>query len=100
LDGDPFPCLVLVSLWRGDVSASQLEFALGPLESFPRSQVESRFREVWRTNRYPALLECIRRDPVHQEYNLRPGWLRASSSPLRSRPMSSLFTKPERKHAA
>jgi hypothetical protein len=94
LEDDPFPCLVLVSLWRGDITASQLEFALGPLKSFSRSQVEKRFREVWSTNRHPALIERIRRDPVHQEYKLRPGWLRASSSPLRSRPVSSLFSQP------
>ena len=101
LEDDPFPCLVLVSLWRGDITASQLEFALGPLESFPRKQIAMRFREVWSTNRYPALIERIRRDPVHQEYTLRPGWVRASSSPLRRQLIqSSLLAEPERKQAA
>jgi hypothetical protein len=100
LEDDPFPCLALVSLWRGDITASQLEFALGPLAAFSHHQIEKRFREVWSMNRYPALLERIRRDPLLQEYRLRPGWLRASSSPLGSRPMSSLFTQPEWKHAA
>jgi hypothetical protein len=93
LEEDPFPCLALVALWRGDITESQLDFALAPLHDFLADHIERRFREVWKANRYPELIERIRRDPLSYEYKLRPGWLRASSSALRHQTMSSLFSQ-------
>jgi hypothetical protein len=101
LENDPFPCLALVALWRGDITESQLDFALGPLQEFPADRIERRFRELWKANLYPELIERIRRDPLSHEYKLRPGWLGASSRALRKQTVSSLFSqRAEMNHAA
>lgn len=75
LPDDPFLVIARISLWRDDLSSSQLRWELEALNDFTQEQIEARFQAVRDQSLYPLLIPQILSDPLSETYTLGPSWI-------------------------